>query len=185
MAAQAAVVPRSSGRKARGWPLAPQHVRTGLGLVRSVRVVALGRNVAAPAATGASGPAMAAPQARPSGRPGDEQTRGTGALPPLEAATDRARRGESPPPMARSRRAARRGERPRLLTGCADTSAAPFRARATPPLVAFLGEPDQRAMARTRRLGALVSVTHAPEGTDNRLTLLPQGGSFAPPNWRR
>jgi hypothetical protein len=147
MAAQAAVVPRSSGLKARGrslargvpsrgrLPLDPKHVITVMGLLRHVRLDDLVSDVVAPAAQGASCPAMAAPQALPHGWKCGEQTRGTFALHPLDEATDLDMRGERAHPMAMLWRAMPVEDiAPRLLTCFADTSAAPFRTSPRNPL---------------------------------------------------
>jgi hypothetical protein len=114
-----------------------------MGLSRHVRLDDLVSDVVAPAAQGASCPAMAAPQALPHGWKCGEQTRGTFALHPLDEATDLDMRGERAHPMAMLWRAMPVEDiAPRLLTCFADTSAAPFRHLATQPFVALLGDPD-------------------------------------------
>jgi len=74
------------------------------------------------------------PQALPHGRKCGEQTRGTVALHPLDEVTNRDMRGEREHPMAMLWQAMPlEASALRLLTCFADTSAAPFRHRATQP----------------------------------------------------
>jgi hypothetical protein len=51
--------------------------------------------------------------------------------------------------------------------------------------VAILRDPDAMQMDRERCMGAMAIVTHARESIENLRKLPPQGGGFAPPNWRQ
>lgn len=111
-----------------------------------------------------------------------EQMRGTVALHPLDEVTDRGMRGERKHPIAMLRQAMPlEASAPRLLICFADTSATPFRHRATQPFWrSLMIQTNNREMDRKRRLGALVRAIYAPECTENRLRLLPKGGGFCP-----
>ena len=157
-----------------------------MGLLRNVRFDDLVRDVATAAAEVAPSPHMASPKALAQMGKLREQTIGAFTFHPLDQPTDGDvwRDRDQDMPMIW-------GDMPledidtRLLTFFPDDRTHSFRHFTTQYLVAVLGDPDDMQVNREGRVRAMAVVTHARESSENLLKLPPQGGGFAPPNWRQ
>jgi len=155
-------------------------------LLRTIGLDDLVGDVATAATKVAPRPDMTAPKALPQVEKLTEQAIGAFALHPLDQATDGDVRWDGDPHMDLSR-----GDMPlqdidaRLLTCFVDNGPHPFRHLTTPHFVAILRDPDDMQVERAGRMGARAIGTQAPEASEKLLKLPPQGGGFAPPNWRQ
>ena len=157
-----------------------------MGLLRTVCLADLVGDVAATAAQGAPGPAMAPPKPLAQMRELGEQAIGAFAFHALDEPTDGdvRRDGDHHMDMVGGDVTLEDID-VGLLALFPDNGTHPFCDFPAQHLMAVLGDPDDMEVDGKRRMGAVAIVTHVPQSTENLLKLPPKGVGFAPPNWRQ